>query len=73
MNRWIDTRSFDFVYWNMLHEARYHSVGTLPTRAKELVSNRLMASKVSDSHMKEFVKIKDCKIFLADYESLLDW
>lgn len=56
---WIDTRSFDFVYWNMLHEARYHSVGTLPTRAKELVSNRLMASKVSDFHMKEFVKIVD--------------
>ena len=56
---WIDKRSFDFIYWNMLHEARHHSVGTLPERAKELVSNRLMASRVSDFHMKEFVKIVD--------------
>jgi len=56
---WIDKRSFDFVYWNMLHEARYHSVGTLPERAKELVSNRLMSANVSDFHMKEFVKIVD--------------
>lgn len=56
---WIDTRNFDFVYWNMLHEARHHSVSTLPERAKELVSNRLMSSKVSDFHMKEFVNIVD--------------
>tara|TARA_Y100000992_G_C21262321_1_gene491958 strand:- start:619 stop:1824 length:1206 start_codon:yes stop_codon:yes gene_type:complete len=56
---WIDTRNFDFVYWNMLHEARHHSVGTLPERAKELVSNKLMASRVSDFHMKEFVNIVD--------------
>ena len=56
---WIDKRSFDFIYWNMLHEARHHSVGTLPERAKELVSNKLMASRVSDFHMKEFVKIVD--------------
>jgi len=56
---WIDQRSFDFVYWNMLHEARHHSVGTLPERAKELVSNKLMSAKVSDFHMKEFVNIVD--------------
>ena len=56
---WIDTRSFNFVYWNMLHEAQYHSVGTLPERAKELVSNRLMSANVSDFHTKEFVKIVD--------------
>jgi len=56
---WIDTRNFDFVYWNMLHEARHHSVSTLPERAKELVSNRLMSSQVSDFHMKEFVNIVD--------------
>jgi len=56
---WIDTRKFDFVYWNMLHEARHHSVSTLPERAKELVSNRLMNSRVSDFHMKEFVNIVD--------------
>ena len=56
---WIDQRNFDFIYWNMLHEARHHSVGTLPDRAKELVSNKLMSAKVSNFHMKEFVKIVD--------------
>jgi len=56
---WIDQRSFDYVYWNMLHEAYYHSVGTLPERAKELVSNKLLSANVSDFHMKEFVKIVD--------------
>ena len=56
---WIDQRSFDYVYWNMLHEAYYHSVSTLPERAKELVSNKLLSANVSDFHMKEFVKIVD--------------
>jgi MoaA/NifB/PqqE/SkfB family radical SAM enzyme len=56
---WIDQRSFDYVYWNMLHEAYYHSVGTLPERAKELVSKKLLSANVSDFHMKEFVKIVD--------------
>jgi len=56
---WIDNRSFDFIYWNMLHEAYYHSVGTLPERAKELASNKLLSANVSDFHMKEFVKIVD--------------
>jgi MoaA/NifB/PqqE/SkfB family radical SAM enzyme len=56
---WIDQRSFDYVYWNMLHEAYYHSVGTLPERAKELVSKKLLRANVSDFHMKEFVKIVD--------------
>jgi MoaA/NifB/PqqE/SkfB family radical SAM enzyme len=56
---WIDQRSFDYVYWNMLHEAYYHSIGTLPERAKELVSNKLLSANVSDFHMKEFVKIVD--------------
>jgi len=56
---WIDQRSFDYVYWNMLHEAYYHSVGTLPEHAKELVSKKLLSANVSDFHMKEFVKIVD--------------
>jgi len=56
---WIDTRSFDFVYWNMLHEAYYHSVGTLPERAKELAKEKLYNANVSDYHMKEFMNIAD--------------
>ena len=56
---WIDQRSFDFVYWNMLHEAYYHSVGTLPDRAKEIAIKRLKSANVTEYHRKEFDKIID--------------
>ena len=56
---WIDTRSFDFVYWNMLHEAYYLSVSTLPERAKIVACERLSKASVSDFHRQEFDKIID--------------
>ena len=56
---WIDTRSFDFVYWNMLHEARYHSVGTLPESAKAVAIQNLCNAKVTEYHRKEFNNIID--------------
>jgi len=56
---WIDKRSFDFVYWNMLHEAYYHSVGTLPERAKQIAIERLKNADVTDYHKKEFNNIID--------------
>ena len=54
---WIDTRSFDFVYWNMLHEAYYNSVSTLPDKAKTLACERLNNATVSNFHKEEFNKI----------------
>ena len=56
---WIDQRSFDFVYWNMLHEAYYHSVGTLPDRAKQIAIERLKNANVTEYHRKEFNNIID--------------
>ena len=56
---WIDTRSFDFVYWNMLHEARHHSVGTLPESAKAVAIENLKRAKVTEYHRKEFDNIID--------------
>ena len=56
---WIDQRSFDFVYWNMLHEAYYHSVGTLPERAKQIAIERLKNANVTEYHRKEFNNIID--------------
>ena len=47
---WIDTRKFDFVYWNMLHEAYYHSVGTLPESAKQIAIGRLQDADVTAYH-----------------------
>ena len=56
---WIDSRSFDFVYWNMLHEAYYLSVGTLPEPAKKMAIEKLKNAKVTEYHRKEFDNIID--------------
>ena len=56
---WIDKRNFDFIYWNMLHEAYYHSVGTLPERAKQVAIEKLSSAEVTEYHRKEFNNIID--------------
>lgn len=56
---WIDQQKFDFIYWNMLHEAYYFSISTLPSQTKESVRERLLAARVSEFHKKEFIKIID--------------
>jgi organic radical activating enzyme len=38
---WIRARPFDFVYWNMMHDAWYFSVACLPESVKTAVANRL--------------------------------
>jgi hypothetical protein len=54
---WIDTQAFDFVYWNMMHEAYYFSINTLPESAKQAVANRLQSAQVSARHRAEFENI----------------
>ena len=39
--RWIRARNFDFVYWNVMHDAWYFSVACLPDSVKQAVINRL--------------------------------
>jgi hypothetical protein len=56
---WIDTQDFDFVYWNMLHEAYYLSISTMPEQAKTTAVQRLQASNVSELHKAEFARIID--------------
>jgi MoaA/NifB/PqqE/SkfB family radical SAM enzyme len=56
---WIDQQGFDFVYWNMMHEAYYFSISTLPESAKTAIANQLNASCVSDKTRKEFDNIID--------------
>lgn len=52
--QWIDLQDFDFIYWNMLHEAWYLSIGTMPDRAKEIARQRLRDADVSQRHRIEF-------------------
>ena len=56
---WIANQGFDFVYWNMMHEAYYFSISTLPDSAKQAVADRLMNAMVDDATRKEFDKIID--------------
>ena len=56
---WIDQQGFDFVYWNMMHEAYYFSISTLPETAKTAIASQLNASSVSDRARKEFDNIID--------------
>jgi MoaA/NifB/PqqE/SkfB family radical SAM enzyme len=54
---WIDQQGFDFVYWNMMHEAYYFSISTLPESAKKAVAERLKLAQVGDFHRQEFGRI----------------
>lgn len=56
---WIDQQDFDFVYWNILHEAQYLSVRTLPKLAKQTAIKRLHSANVNQFHQKEFTQIVD--------------
>jgi MoaA/NifB/PqqE/SkfB family radical SAM enzyme len=56
---WIGLQGFDFVYWNMMHDAYYFSIATLPDSAKQVITNRLIEAQVSDATKKEFVDIAD--------------
>jgi len=38
---WIDYQGFDFVYWNIMHDAWYFSVASLPDTVKKQVSSYL--------------------------------
>ena len=56
---WIDQQQFDFVYWNMMHEAYYFSISTLPTMAKQGIARHLSSAQVGVHTKLEFDRIID--------------
>ena len=54
---WVDKQGFDFIYWNMLHEARYHSIGCLPDSAKQIIRDHLSNIAVSAKNKLEIDRI----------------
>ena len=56
---WIDKQEFDFIYWNIMHDAPYFSIANLPKYAKQRITNRLITAPVSAKHKHEFVIIMD--------------
>ena len=57
--QWIDQQSFDFVYWNIMHEAYYFSISTLPDNAKLAIATQLQQAVVDNCTRQEFTQIID--------------
>lgn len=53
---WLDrnTDSFEFVYWNVMHDAWYFSIACLPDPAKRVVADHLRSAAVPEQYRKEF-------------------
>jgi hypothetical protein len=56
---WIDQQAFDFVYWNIMHDAAYFGIANLPVRAKQVIAARLRSAAVSAQHQAEFARMAD--------------
>jgi hypothetical protein len=56
---WIALQKFDFVYWNMMHDAWYFSIATLPDTAKAGVTEHLRGADVPLEYREEFDRIVD--------------
>jgi hypothetical protein len=42
---WISVQGFDFVYWNIMHEAWYFSIAALPDTAKQAIAKHLTTAQ----------------------------
>jgi MoaA/NifB/PqqE/SkfB family radical SAM enzyme len=56
---WINAQGFDFIYWNMMHDAYYFSISTLPEIAKLAITDRLLNAQVDDRTRQEFNHVID--------------
>lgn len=53
----VYAQDFDFIYWNMMHEAYYFSISTLPESAKVAIAEHLLSASTVDLVRKEFEQI----------------
>lgn len=56
---WIALQGFDFVYWNIMHDAWYFSIATLPDSAKAGVERWLKMAPIPPEYYDEFMRIID--------------
>lgn len=59
--QWLDrnTDSFEFVYWNVMHDAWYFSIATLPETAKQALTDHLLTAPIPPRWHEEFARIVD--------------
>jgi MoaA/NifB/PqqE/SkfB family radical SAM enzyme len=51
---WILQQKMDFIYWNMMHDAYFFSISSLPERAKQVITEQLLAARVPPVVKEEF-------------------
>ena len=56
---WIALQRFDFVYWNIMHDAWYFSIATLPESAKAEITEHLHSASIPSRYRAEFDRITD--------------
>jgi len=56
---WIALQKFDFVYWNIMHDAWYFSIATLPETVKTELILHLESAAVPAEYQQEFGRICD--------------
>jgi hypothetical protein len=49
----------DFIYWNMMHDAYFFSISSLPERAKQAIAERLLTAEVPGKVKEEFARVVD--------------
>jgi len=54
---WIAQQGFDFVYWNMMHDAWYFSIGCLPDAAKQAIERHLKSTDIPPQYHVEIDRI----------------
>jgi MoaA/NifB/PqqE/SkfB family radical SAM enzyme len=56
---WIALQQFDFMYWNIMHDAWYFSIATLPDTAKSAITEHLRSADIPPQYREEFDRIVD--------------
>jgi MoaA/NifB/PqqE/SkfB family radical SAM enzyme len=56
---WISSQHFDFVYWNIMHDAWYLSIAALPDEVKQDIDNYLSSEKIPKQFHQDFQGIRD--------------
>ena len=60
---WIESQSFDYVFYNYLHEAKEWNVQYLPTTYKQFIQTKLLSNKSLGIHRQELGK---ALVFMMD-------
>jgi organic radical activating enzyme len=56
---WIVQQGMDFIYWNMMHDAFYFSISSLPEQAKQAITEQLRTAQVPNKVKQEFDRVVD--------------